>query len=271
MTEANEIPKSQPWCSDLLKGKRGVVLGVANKRSLAWGIAQVLSNHGARLAFTYQGERIKENVEALMAGLPLKSLLYPCDVTRPEEIANLFEALGREFGELDFLVHGIAFAKKEDLDGRAVDTSPDGFQIALQISTYSFIALTRAAEPLLEKKGGSVLGLTYLGSEKVIPNYNVMGVAKAGLESAVRYLAYDLGRKNIRVNAISAGPVNTLAARGIPRFTEMLENHRKRCALGRNVEAEEVANAALFLLSPLASAVTGEILYVDCGYRIMGI
>jgi enoyl-[acyl-carrier protein] reductase I len=168
------------------------------------------------------------------------------------------------------LVHCIAFAKKEDLSGRTIDTSRDGFQLALDVSAYSLIALAKAAEPLLEKEGGGIVALTYVGSEKVIPNYNVMGLAKASLESAIRYLAYDLGKKNIRVNGISAGPISTLAARGIAGFTTMLESHRSRAALGRNVEVEEVANAAFFLLSPLASGITGEVIYVDCGYRIMG-
>lgn len=259
-----------PFTSDLLKGKKGIVLGVANKRSIAWAIARALADHGAQLAFTYQGERLKESVEELAGTLPHPAPLYPCDVTKDDELKNVFGALSREFGSLHFLVHCIAFAKKEELEGRTIDTSREGFQLALDVSAYSLIALAKAAEPLLEKEGGSIVALTYLGSEKVVPNYNVMGLAKAGLESAIRYLAYDLGKKNIRVNGVSAGPVSTLAARGISGFTTMLENHRKRAALGRNVEVEEVANAAVFLLSPLASGVTGEILYVDCGYRIMG-
>jgi len=255
----------------LLKGKKGLVLGVANKRSIAWGIARALSAHGAELAFTYQGDRLKENVEGLVCELARPSPLYSCDVTKPEEIRATFGRLGQDFGALHFLIHCIAFAKKEELGIRTLDTSLDGFHVAQEISAYSLIALTRAAEPLLEKEGGSVLALSYLGAERVIPNYNVMGLAKASLESAIRYLAYDLGKKNIRVNGISAGPVNTLAARGISGFSTMLEEHRRRAPLGRNVELEEIGNAALFLVSPLSSAVTGEILYVDCGYRIMGI
>lgn len=256
--------------SDLLKGKKGIVFGVANKRSIAWGVARALANHGAQLAFTYQGDRLRESVAELAATLPGKSPLYSCDVTKPEEVKGVFDALNQEFGVLHFLVHAIAFAKKEDLDGRTIDTARDGFQLALDVSSYSLIALAKAAEPLLEKEGGSIVALTYLGSEKVIPNYNVMGIAKAALESAIRYLAYDLGKKNIRVNGVSAGPISTLAARGISGFTTMLENHRNRAVLGRNVEVEEVANTAFFLLSPLASGITGEIVYCDAGYRIVG-
>ena len=270
MSETQASVEESVFKSDLLKGKKGLVVGVANKRSIAWGISQTLSNHGAELAFTYQGERLKEGVAELAATLPGKSPLYPCDVTKDEEVKSVFGQLGREFGSLQFLVHAVAFAKKEDLDGRTVDTSRDGFHLALDVSSYSLVALVKAAEPLLEKEGGSVVALTYLGSEKVIPNYNVMGIAKAALESSVRYLAYDLGKKNIRVNGVSAGPISTLAARGISGFTTMLEGHRNKAALGRNVEVEEVANTAFFLLSPLASGVTGEVIYCDAGYRIMG-
>lgn len=268
--ETNNVTENASFTSQLLKGKTGLVVGVANKRSIAWGIAQVLANHGAQLAFTYQGDRLKEGVAELASGLPQKSPLYPCDVTRDEEVKDVFENLGRDFERLNFLVHCVAFAKKEELDGRTIDTSREGFHLAMDVSAYSLITLAKAAEPLMEKEGGGIVALTYLGSEKVIPNYNVMGLAKASLESAIRYLASDLGKKNIRVNGVSAGPVSTLAARGISGFTTMLENHRTRAALGRNVEVEEVGNAAFFLLSPLASGITGEILYVDCGYRIMG-
>jgi len=268
--ETKTMAETSPLVPDLMKGKKGIVLGVANKRSIAWAIAQALSDAGAHLAFTYQGERLKEGVQELANTLPQKSPLYPCDVTKDDEVKSVFEQLGRDFGAIHFLAHCIAFAKKEELDGRTIDTSRGGFHLAMDVSAYSLITLAKAAEPLLEKEGGSVVALTYLGSEKVIPNYNVMGLAKASLESSIRYLASDLGAKNIRVNGVSAGPVSTLAARGIAGFTTMLENHRNRAALKRNVEVEEVGNAALFLLSPLASAVTGEILYVDCGYRIMG-
>lgn len=269
MQTQNEA-ENQVWKTDLLKGKKGIVLGVANKRSIAWGIAQALANHGAQLAFTYQGDRLKESVQELAGTLDKPSPLYPCDVTNDEDIKRVFDAVGKDFGSLQFLVHCIAFAKKEELTGRTLDTSREGFRIAHDVSSYSLLALAKAAEPLLEKEGGSIVALTYLGADKVIPNYNVMGLAKASLESAIRYLSADLGKKNIRVNGVSAGPVNTLAARGIAGFTAMLEGHRNRAPLGRNVEIEEVANAAFFLLSPLGSGITGETIYVDCGYRIVG-
>lgn len=268
--ESNTKAAAPVFKSDFLKGKKGIVFGVANKRSIAWGIARALANHGAQLAFTYQGDRLKESVEELAKTLEQDSPLYPCDVTSDQDVKNVFDQLGRDFGSIQFLVHCIAFAKKEELDGRTVDTSREGFRIAHDISSYSLLTLAKHAEPLLEKEGGSIVALTYLGADKVIPNYNVMGLAKASLESAVRYLAADLGKKNIRVNGVSAGPVSTLAARGISGFTTMLENHRNRAPLGRNVEVEEVANTAFFLLSPLGSGITGEILYVDCGYRVMG-
>ncbi len=266
----SEAQVEQPvFKSSLLKGKKGLVCGVANKRSIAWGIAQALSDHGCELAFTYQGDRLKENVAELAATLPGKSPLYPCDVNDDAQIKGVFDGLAKDFGKLDYLVHCIAFAKKEDISGRMVDTSRDGFKLAQEISAFSLIALAKGAEPLMTN-GGSIVALTYLGSEKVITNYNVMGTAKAALESSIRYLAADMGKKNIRVNGVSAGPVNTLAARGIAGFTTMLDNHAKKAPLGRNVEIEEVANAAFFLLSPLGSGITGEIIYVDCGYRIMG-
>lgn len=269
MQTQNEA-ENKVWKTDLLKGKKGIVLGVANKRSIAWGIAQTLANHGAQLAFTYQGDRLKESVQELAGTLEKTSPLYACDVTKDEDIKSVFQAVEKDFGSLHFLVHCIAFAKKEELTGRTLDTSREGFHIAHDVSSYSLLALAKAAEPLLEKEGGSVVALTYLGADKVIPNYNVMGLAKASLQSAIRYLSVDLGKKNIRVNGVSAGPVNTLAARGIAGFTTMLEGHRNRAPLGRNVEIEEVANAAFFLLSPLGSGITGETIYVDCGYRIVG-
>lgn len=268
--ETKSMTESAPFTSNLLKGKKALVTGVANKRSIAWGIAQALANQGAELAFTYQGDRLKESVEELAKTLPGKSPLYSCDVTNDADIKNVFEGLAKDFGALHMMVHCIAFAKKEELAGRLVDSSREGFKIAHDISSYSLIALAKAAEPLMEKEGGSIVALTYLGADKVIPNYNVMGLAKASLESAVRYLAADLGPKNIRVNALSAGPVNTLAARGISGFTTMLENHRSRAPLKRNVEVEEVGNAGMFLLSPLSSGITGETIYVDCGYRVVG-
>lgn len=268
--ETKEMTEAAPFKSDLLKGKKALVVGVANKRSIAWGIAQALANQGAQLAFTYQGDRLKESVEELAATLPLKSPLYPMDVTKDDEVKAAFANIEKDFGSLQMLVHCVAFAKKEDISGRTVDTSRDGFALAHDISSYSLIALAKAAEPLLEKEGGSIVALTYLGADAVIPNYNIMGLAKASLQAGIRYLAADLGKKNIRVNGVSAGPVNTLAARGIAGFTTMLEGHRNRAPLGRNVEIEEVANMAMFLLSPLGSGVTGETIYVDCGYRIMG-
>lgn len=255
----------------LLEGRTGIVFGVANKRSIAWAIAQALSAAGMRLAFTYQGERLKENVESLAATLP-DSRLYPCDVTSDTEIEAVFAALGREVGSLDALVHAVAYAQKEDLEGEFVATSREGFRVAHDISAYSLIALTRAALPLLEKSGqASVIGLTYYGSEKVTGNYNVMGLAKASLEASVRYLASNLGPKGIRVNAISAGPVNTLAARGIRGFTGMLQHHAEKAPLRRNVELREVGDTALFLASPLSSGITGEVIFVDCGYNIMAV
>lgn len=265
-----QMEEKQQFTSNFLAGKKGLILGVANKRSIAWGIAQALAAHGAELAFTYQGDRVKESVEKLAATLPKKSPLYACDVTSDEAIKQVFDSLAADFGQLDFLIHCIAFAQREDIAGRMIDTSREGFKIAHDISAFSLVALCKAAEPLLEKTGGSVVALTYLGADKVVPNYNVMGLAKASLESAIRYLAADLGPKNIRVNGISAGPISTLASRGIAGFTTMLENHRNRAPLGRNVELEEVGNTAFFLASPLGSGITGEIIYVDCGYRIMG-
>ena len=256
---------------NLLEGKTGLVVGVANKRSIAWAIAQALAGAGMRLAFTYQGERLKENVEELAATVP-NAQLYPCDVTSDADIAAMITALGREIGALDTLVHSVAFAQKEDLEGAFVGTSREGFKLAHDVSAYSLVALTRAALPLLEKSGqGSVIAMTYYGSEKVTGNYNVMGVAKAALEAAVRYLAADLGPRGIRVNAISAGPLNTLAARGIKGFTGILQHHAEKAPLRRNVEPREVGDTALFLASRLSSGITGEVIFVDCGYNIMAV
>lgn len=252
----------------LLEGRRGLVLGVANKWSIAWGIAQAAVEAGARVALTYQGERQEQSVRALAQNLP-DPLILPCDVSVDEQIDALFDALEKEWGRLDFLVHSIAFAPREALDGKFVDTSREAFRIAHEVSAYSLVPLARRAQPLM-KDGGSVMAMTYLGSERVVPNYNVMGVAKASLEAAVRYLAEDLGPQGIRVNAISAGPISTASARGVAGFTGMLKRHAERAPLRRNVEVEEVANAAVFLLSPLSSGITGEVIYVDCGYHIMG-
>jgi enoyl-[acyl-carrier protein] reductase I len=255
----------------LLEGKTGVVVGVANRRSIAWGIAQSLAGAGMRLAFTYQGERLKENVEELAATVP-GSLVYPCDVADDGQISALFDAVGLEVAALDALVHCVAYAQREDLEGGFVHTSRDGFRLAHDISAYSLVALTRAALPLLEKSGqAAVMALTYYGSEKVAGNYNVMGAAKASLEASVRYLAADLGPRGVRVNAISAGPVNTLAARGIRGFTGMLQQHAQKAPLRRNVELREIGDTALFLASPLSSGITGQVIFVDCGYSIMAV
>jgi enoyl-[acyl-carrier protein] reductase I len=253
-----------------LEGKTGIIFGVANKRSIAWAIAQALSKEGMRLAFTYQGERLKESVEALTATIE-GSVLLPCDVTRDEEVDAVFRSVDERFGRLDTLVHSVAFAPKEDLENDFVKTSRDGFKLAHDISAYSLVALARAAMPLFAKAGGgSVLALTYHGAVKAVEGYNLMGVAKASLEASVRYLAANLGPQNVRVNAISAGPVNTLAARGISGFTTMLKHHAEKAPLRRNVTLEEIGNAALFLCSNMSSGITGEIMYVDCGYNIMG-
>jgi enoyl-[acyl-carrier protein] reductase I len=255
----------------LLAGTAGVIFGVANKRSIAWGIAQAMSAAGMRLAFTYQGERLKENVEELAATLA-GSLVLPCDVTSDAEIAAVFEAVGREFGRLDTLVHSVAYAPREELEGDFVSTSRDGFRMTHDISAYSLVALTRAALPLLAPSGrGSVLAMTYYGAEKVAASYNVMGVAKAALEATVRYLAAGLGPRGVRVNAISAGPVNTLAARGVRGFTGMLKHHAERAPLRRNVELREIGDTAVFLASSMASGITGEVLFVDGGYNIMAV
>jgi enoyl-[acyl-carrier protein] reductase I len=251
-------------------GKCGLIVGVANKRSISWAIAQAAAAAGARLAFTYPTERLEENVRELAAQVP-QSIVAPCDVASDEQIDGLAATLDRDFGGLDFLVHGAAFAPKADLDGRFVQTTREGFRIALDVSAYSLVALTRMAVPLMiPRGGGSVLTLTYLGSQRVFTGYNVMGVAKAALEASVRYLASDLGPENIRVNAISAGPIKTLAASGISGFSGIRDVYRERTPLRRNVEAAEVADAALFLLGPESRSVTGEILMVDAGFHITG-
>jgi enoyl-[acyl-carrier protein] reductase I len=253
-----------------LSGKTGLIVGVANKRSIAWAIAQAASNAGARLALTYQGERLEENVRDLSSSLT-DPLILPCDVSDDAQIAHVFEEIDRAFGGLDFVVHGAAFAPREELSNPFVQTTRDGFRMALDISAYSLVALTRAALPLMERRGGgSVVTLTYLGSDRVFPNYNVMGVAKAALESSVRYLAADLGPKNVRVNAISAGPIKTLAAAGISGFSSILQLYRDRAPLHRTVETSEVADAALFLLSDAGRGVTAEVLMVDAGFHAMG-
>jgi enoyl-[acyl-carrier protein] reductase I len=253
-----------------LTGKHGLVVGVANKRSIAWAIAQAAASAGARLAVTYQGERLEENVRELSQSLA-DPLVLPLDVTNEEEMANVFWTIDKEFGGLDFLVHGAAFAPREELSAPFVQTTREGFRVSLDISAYSLVALARGAMPLMERRsGGSILTLTYLGSERVFQNYNVMGVAKAALEACVRYLAADLGPKGIRVNAISAGPIKTLAASGIAGFSSILQHYRERAPLRRTVETAEVADAALFLLGPAGRAVTAEVLMVDAGYHATG-
>jgi enoyl-[acyl-carrier protein] reductase I len=254
-----------------LTGKHGLIVGVANRRSLAWAIARATADAGARLALTFQGERLEENVRELSAGLEAP-LLLPCDVTSDAQVADVYAAIDNEFGGLDFLVHGAAFAPREELTSPFVNTSREGFRIALDVSAYSLIALARGAVPLMERRGGgSILTLTYLGSERVFTNYNVMGVAKAALEASVRYLASDLGPSNIRVNAISAGPIKTLAASGIGGFSSILQVYRERAPLRRNIEASEVGDTARFLVGPAARGITGEVLLVDGGYPVMGI
>jgi enoyl-[acyl-carrier protein] reductase I len=254
----------------MLEKKDGIIFGVANKRSIAWATAQALHEAGARLAFTYQGDRLKDNVEGLTNEAMPGSLLLPCDVTKQEEIDETFKRLASEFGRLDFLIHSIAFAPREALEGDYLKTDREAFLTALEISAYSLTQLARAAAPLMTE-GGSIVTMTFHGAEKVYQGYNVMGVAKAALESSVRYLAADLGPRNIRVNAISAGPIQTLSARGVSGLSTMLKHHAERAPLHRNVEPREVGNTALFLCSSLSSGITGETIYVDCGYNIMGL
>ncbi|HYL97971.1 MAG TPA: enoyl-ACP reductase [Blastocatellia bacterium] len=253
----------------LLEGKTGAVFGVANKRSLAWAIARRAADEGARIALTFQGERIEENVRELAEGLH-DPLIVPCDVAKEEELDSAFAAIKERYGHLDFLVHAVAFALKEELEGEFVNTSREGYRIAQEISSYSLTAMSRRAIPLMEGRQGSILALTYLGGERVIPHYNVMGVAKAALDMSVRYLAADLGPKGIRVNAISAGPIKTLASAGIRGFSKILEHMRDRAPLRRNVNQDEVADSALFLLSNMSRGITGEVLHVDSGYHIVG-
>ena len=251
-----------------LAGKTAVVFGLANKRSIAWGIAQKLHAADATLAICYQNERMKLEAEGLIADLPGASG-FQCDVSNDQEIDALFAALKDKYGKLDILVHAVAFAPAADLKGEFLNTSRDGFRTAMDVSVYSLIAVSRGAAPLMTN-GGSIMTLTYYAAEKVVPNYNVMALAKAALECTARYLAHSLGPKNIRVNAISAGPIKTLAARGVGDLSEMMRAHMERAPLHRNVDQLEVGGAALFLASDLSSAITGETLYVDCGYNIMG-
>jgi enoyl-[acyl-carrier protein] reductase I len=253
-----------------LTGKHGLIVGIANKRSIAWAIARATAAAGARLAVTYQGERLEENVRELATELT-DPLVLPCDVASDTQITDVMASVAREFGGLDFLVHGAAFAPREEITSAFLNTSRDGFRIALDVSAYSLIALARGAAPLMVTRGGgSMLTLTYLGSQRVFENYNVMGVAKAALEASVRYLASELGPQNIRVNAISAGPIKTLAAAGIGGFSKILQVYRERAPLRRNVETAEVADTARFLLGPAGRGITGEVILVDGGFHITG-
>jgi enoyl-[acyl-carrier protein] reductase I len=251
-------------------GKAGLIVGVANKRSIAWAVAQATASKGARLALTYQG-RFEENVQELSSGLPHPPLVLPCDVASDDDIAAMFARVEEEFGGLDFVLHGAAFARKEELSEPFVATTREGFRLAMDISAYSLIALARGAAPLMERRGrGSIVTLTYLGSERVFPNYNVMGVAKAALEANVRYLAADLGPRNIRVNAVSAGPIKTISAMGIGGFSSILGVYRDRAPLRRNVDTTEVGEAAAFLLSDASRGITGDVLMVDAGFHVTG-
>ena len=252
-----------------LQGKFGVVFGVANKRSIAWAIAQAWKREGATLAFTYQGERRKENVEELAGTVGADTLILPCDVTRDEDIASVFQKVGEKFGRLDLVLHSVAYAPREALEGDFLNTSRDAFKVAHDVSAYSLIGVAREAAPLMTN-GGSIIAMSYYGAEKVIPHYNVMGVAKASLEASTRYLAYSLGERKIRVNCISAGPMNTLAARGIAGFGDMLKHYEAHAPLKRNVLPDELGATGAFLASDGAAAITGQVLYVDAGYQIMG-
>jgi enoyl-[acyl-carrier protein] reductase I len=254
----------------LMSGKNVVIFGVANKRSIAWGIAQALHREGAKLALNYQNERMEEPVRKLAAELGADTFLAPCDVTVPGDIDRFFTALGKQMGHLDGLVHSIAFAKREELGGNFVDTSWDGYQLAQQVSAWSLIGLVRGAMPLMEGRNAGVVCLSYYGAEKVVTNYNVMGVAKAALEASTRYLANDVGPRGVRVNAISAGPIKTVSAMGVSDFGSLLEGMAKKAPLRRNVDQADVGNTAVFLLSELANGITGQTIYVDAGYSILG-
>ena len=253
----------------MLENKVGMIFGVANKRSIAWACAQACAAQGAKMAFTFQGERLKENVEAL-AGELSDSLVVPCDVSDQSQVDEAFSAVGKRYGKLDFIIHSIAFAPKEALEGEFVSTTREAFRTALEISAFSLTQVAFAALPLMNE-GGSIVTMSYYGAEKVVMNYNIMGVAKAALEASTRYLASDLGKNNIRVNAISAGPINTLSARGVKNMGSLLSYVGERSPLKRNVQASEVGSTALFLVSDMSSGITGETIYVDCGYNIMGI
>lgn len=254
--------------SSSLEGRIAVVFGVANKRSIAWSIAQGLHNAGAKLAISYQNERMELEAKDLILSLP-GAEAFMCDVSNDAEIERVFGQLKERYGKLHVLVHSVAFAPADELKGEFINTTREGFRIAHDVSVYSLIALSRAAAPLMED-GGSIITMTYYAADKVVPHYNVMAVAKAALECSVRYLAYDLGKKKIRVNAISAGPLKTLAARGISGLGDMLKSHAERAPLGRNVDVSEVGSTGVFLACDASSGITGEVIYVDCGYNIMG-
>ena len=252
----------------IMEGKKGLIMGVANDRSIAWGIAKKIASEGAKIAFTYQGEALKKRVLPLAESIG-SSILIPCDVTDSKTMVNTFEVLKKLWGKIDFLVHGIGFSNKNELRGKYYNTSSENFDQTMHISCYSFTEACRLAEPIMNE-GGSILTLTYYGAEQVMPHYNVMGLAKAALETSVKYLAVDMGEKNIRVNAISAGPIKTLAASGIGDFRFILKWNELNAPLKRNVNQDDVGNSALYLLSYLGSAVTGEIQHVDCGYHTVG-
>ena len=272
MTEAQTIEKETLKMSsnNLLKGKKGIIVGVANKWSIAWAVAKACMKEGAEIGFTYQGERVSRNLEKLFTEENLKDpFSINLDVTKDEELVQASETIKKQFGQIDFFLHAVAFAKREELGGEFVNTSRDGYHLAQDVSSFSLIALAKAFKPLMEEKGGSIVGLSYLGGERVVKNYNVMGVAKAALESTARYLAYDLGQKNIRVNIVSPGPIKTLSASGIDDFSKMLEHFRNTAPLRKNVSAEDVANTCVFLFSNYSQAITGETIYVDCGYNTL--
>jgi len=256
--------------SGFLEGRKGLILGVANKRSVAWACAKALRREGMELALTYASERLEENVRALAPELGVETVL-PCDVTDTAQLDGLVDHVGKAFGQLDCIVHAVAFAKREELTGTYLDTSREGYQLAQEVSAYSLPAVSRRMVPLMEGRDGSIITLTYIGSERVIPNYNVMGVAKAALEASVRYLAHDLGPRGIRVNAISSGPIRTLSAAGIDGFTEILDQIAQRAPLRRNITADEVGDVCAFLAAPLSRGITGSTVYVDAGYHIMGL
>ena len=269
MTEAQKTEsESTAPKGNLLAGKRGLIMGLANDKSLAWGITQYAAAQGAELAFTYQGDALEKRVRPLAAEVG-SNIVVPCDVTDEASIDATFDAIEKEWGELDFLVHAIAYSDKNELKGEFVDTSLDNFLMTMNISCYSLVSLARRAKPLM-KKGGSIITLTYYGAEKVVPHYNVMGVAKAALETSVKYLAADLGKDNIRVNAISAGPVKTLAASGIGDFRYILKWNEYNSPMGRNTTIADVGGAAAYLLSDLSAGTTGDVLHVDSGYHVVG-